>query len=295
MKSLARMIREKAEREARKAEKERIKKEKEAAKLKEKKEKRKKLLKKRNNHRYYKKKRDKQLEERRKKGDVYSYHLILIMRDYKRKKRVAASWWMTDAYEKYNDAIEKNQAEVQFPVKIYERDGNKRGSTLAAKPVYEIMLLQRTPEGQTINKFRDEDGKFVDNVIIDNESYTIIDKHEWLVEESFNVFGYHPIRDRKNFDFILNEMILKDVSRDNIKTICTHSNKVIIQYNDDLDFITCKSVKEAVRLADALEKKIGKNPYVIFTGKNSLSTWMLNKLEEKTGWDREKLRMANDL
>ena len=80
------------------------------------------------------------------------------------------------------------------------------------------MILQRTPEGQQINSFRNKSGKFIPNIIIDDENYTIIAKHEWLVEETFNVYGYHPVKDRKTFDFVLNEMVLKDCERIYIKT-----------------------------------------------------------------------------
>lgn len=298
MKSLARLVREKEEREARRAEKERLKKEKEAEKLRLKKIEKKKKQKKGQNQRYYKKKRDKELAERKKMGDMRTYHLVLITKNYKRKKRIGASWWMTDAYAIYNEAIEKNQQEVKFPAKIFETSVKRqKQSERSTANVYEIMILQRTPEGQTVNQFKDESGKFVDNIIINNESYTILDKHEWLIEETFNVYGYHPSKDRKTFDFILNEMVMKDVERENIKRVFTFANKLIIQYDDDIDIVTCKTEDEAIRLHNALDKAVGKNKYILFTGKlnRNMSTWILNKLEEKTGWTRESCKKIHTL
>ena len=107
MKSLARMLREQAEREQRKAEKERIKKEKEEEKKRLKRIEHKKKLKHKQNQRYYKKVKAKRLQERKEKGDKKAYHMVVIMKNYKRKKRLGFSWWMTDAYDMYNKAIEE--------------------------------------------------------------------------------------------------------------------------------------------------------------------------------------------
>lgn len=290
MKSLERLLRERAEREQRKAEKERIKKEKEEEKKRLKRIEHKKKLKRKQNQKYYKKVKAKRLQERKEKGDKRAYHMVVIMKNYKRRKRLGFSWWMTDAYEIYNKAIEENRATVKFPVQIHE--GNEKRQKAGERSInatYEIMILQRTSEGQQINSFRNKSGKFVPNIIIDDENYTIIAKHEWLVEETFNVYGYHPIKDRKTFDFILNEMVLKNCERDNIKRIFSFNNRVIIQYDSDIDIITCKTASDAKRLYNEIEKATVGNKFLIFTERmtsKNIATWVLNKLEEKTGWKR---------
>ena len=299
MKSLERMIREKKEREERRAERERIKKEKETEKLRIKKLERKKKLKKIQNKKYYKKIRDQKLEEKKKKGDKKAYHMVVIMKNYKRKKRIGASWWMTDAYEIYNKAIEENHSSVKFPVQIYEANTSKHKDGIKkTKPVYEIMILQRNPEGGEEAMLKNKAGKFVPNIIIDNEYYTILDKDEWFEEETFNVYGYHPKKDRKDFSFILNEIVLKDVTPDSMRRIFPYQNRVIIQYNDDIDIITCKTPAESDRLHTALEKAVGNNKYVIFTYRTTsknIASWVLDKLEEKTGWTRKACKKTDAL
>lgn len=299
MKSLERMIREKQEREARRAEKERIKKEKEAEKLKAKKLERKKKLKQKQNQKYYKKVRDKVLQERAEKGDKRAYHMVVIMKNYKRKKRIGASWWMSDAYEIYNKAREENHNSVKFPVRLYEANTSKhKDGVKQTKPVFEIMIIQRNPDGGEKAMIRNKAGKYIPNLIIDNEYYTILDKDEWFEEETFNVYGYHPKKDRKDFSFILNEMLLKDVSPDNIKRVFPYHNRVIIQYNDDIDIITCKTAEESERLHTELEKAVGNNKYVLFTYRTSsknIASWVLNKLEEKTGWTRKACKKTDAL
>ena len=63
---------------------------------------------------------------------------------------------------------------------------------------------------ETVARFRNEQGQFVDNVIVDKEQHVIIAKSEWLIEETFNVYGYHPVKDRKTYDFILNDIRKED-------------------------------------------------------------------------------------
>lgn len=295
---LNKLLNELKEDREKKAEKERKKKEKEKEKLLQKKLAHKKLLKKRQNRRYYKKVKAQRLKMRAEKGDKRSYHLILIMKDYKRKKRIGAAWWMTDAYEIYNKAIEENRKTVKFPIRIHEASsGRKKTDPKSKHAVYEIMILQRTPDGQVVNKFRNKAGKYVPNIIIDNENYTIIAKDEWLVEETFNVFGYHPIKDRKTFEFILNEIIKKDDNKYNVKRVFTYNNRVIVQYDDDIDIITCKTSQESHRLYDALKANTN-SKYIFYTGNVSKATatsWLLNKLEEKTGWSRNACKRTDSL
>ena len=290
MKSLKRMLEEKAERERKKAEKERIKKEKEEEKKRLKKIEHKKKLKKKQNQKYYKKVREQQLKEREEKGDKRTYHMVVIMKNYKRKQRIGASWWMTDAYEIYNNAIEENRRTIKFPIELHEgNEKRQKKGERSIDAVYEIMILQRTPDGQEVSQFRNKKGKFVTNIIIDDQNYSIIAKDEWFVEETFNVFGYHPVKDRKTFDFILNEILLKDVCKENSRRVFSFHNRVIIQYDTDIDIITCKTAADSKRLFSALRKSVDDNKYIFFTEgvtSKNIATWVLNKLEEKTGWKR---------
>ena len=227
--------------------------------------------------------------------------MIVIMKNKKRIKRIGTTWWKTAAYEIYNNAIEENQSNVICPVEIHEttngipKDGN---STIDMK--YEIMIVEKIDEDEDkVKKFRNEDGKFIDNIITDS-NYKILAKHSWLIEEKFSVYGFHPKKQRKDAHYILNEMILKDSCRDNTKRIFLYNNKVVIQYDTDFDFITCKTDKEAERLYDILEKKVNKpkkNKFILFTDKlnKHMSTWFLNELEKKTGWSREACKRIHAL
>ena len=300
MTQLEKLLKKREEERLKKEERERKKEEKRLAKEADKKLKRKKLLRKRQNKRAYKKRREAQLAERREKGDKYAWHMVVIMKNKRRVKRIGASWWKTDAYKMYTDAIEENKSNILCPVEVHETSTKqqKNGNTLLDIK-YEIMIVQKTntPE-ENVKKFRNDEGKFIDNIIVDDDSYKIIAKQDWYIEEKFNVYGLHPKKARKDAHYILNEILLKDSNRDNIKRVFTYNNKLVIQYDSDFDFVTCKTDDEAERLYTILEKKVNKpkkNKFILFTGKlnKNLSTWFLNEMEKKTGWERDSCKRIN--
>lgn len=290
MLGLAKLKEQAAIKEAKKIEREKRRKEKEKEKLRQKRLAHKKKMKSKQNKKYYAKIRKAQLAERDKIGDEYSYFTILLTKNRKRIERIGAARWKTDAYKIFNAAIEKNQSETKFPVKFVttDKDSNKYNSI-----VYEIVMIRKAKnDEEAISKLRNKDGKLVDNVILDKNQHIIVDKHEWLIEETFNVYGYHPIRDRKTYDFILNNIVLKDIiDKYDIRTIFTFRNKVVIKYIDDFDFITCKNPTEANRLATQLEKNIPKHykKNIIYIGeiKKSLIPDLIDKMVKKTGWTRQ--------
>lgn len=296
---LERLKREKAEKEMRRLERERKRKEREAEKKKEKRERRKKLLKKRANRRAYVKRRKAELKKRERMGDVFGYYRILIMKNNKKLKSVGHAYWRINAMEKYHDLIAKNREEVKFPAHIYETNQKKQKEAKRSQKVkFEIMVLERISEEENnVSHFRDDNGKFVEYAIKDDKSYKIIAHDEWYVEETFNVYGYNPYKDRKDYSFILNEMILKQGEHDDIKRIFHFNHRLIIQNDNDIDIITCKTPKEAERLHDALKKSCEGKQNLFFTGKlrRTRSSWILNEMEKKTGWTRSTCQKVHTL
>ena len=124
-----RMLEIEAERKKKREEKARLKKEKEEEKKRLKKIEHKKKLKQKQNKRAYAKRRKAQLDERKAIGDEYGYYSIYIAKNNKRVRFVGTSWWKTDAYKIFNNAIEGNRKKVLFPQTIYtnRKDGAHEG------------------------------------------------------------------------------------------------------------------------------------------------------------------------
>lgn len=275
-----------AERKKRREEKARIKAEKEKMKKEERKKARSKRLLKKRNARYYAKRKAAREEYHKSMGDEKGTFSIYLMKDGKRTKFFGYRRYKVAALQLYHEILQKNNEAVQFPQKYV------KSSKKIKKHVYELVLVKKLDEDDTDNTtlLRNKDGKFIENYLVDAPSHKILDKNEWLIEETFHVYGFDPIRERKNFDYIYNNIILKNTSI--YSRILVYNNKLIHHYDDDFDMVICKSPSQAVELYDMIEKMIDtkKIPTIFFMGKisGSMSTWILNEIEKKTGWPRSK-------
>lgn len=293
MYGLKRLLEIEEERKRKKEERLKKKAEKEALKKEERRKKRIKKLRHQQNQRYYAKKKKAASEKRKKLGDVRKYCMILLVKNKRRVMKMGSAWWRTDAQKIFNEILEKNRNEVKFPVKIRTMSSRKIRAENKTDTKWELLIVQKNDSNEdNVSQFRNDDGKFVDVQIIDKTEYKIIAREEWFVEEKFNVYGYHPKKDRKDYTFILNELFLKKLDKiHDILRVNVLVNKVIISHSEDFDFIVCKNNEEAERLYDALQndKLLSKNKSVIFFGDivgMEQKKLMYNKMEEKTGWDR---------
>lgn len=297
------LIKQEEERRKKKEAREKRKKEKEDLKKAEKRAKHIKKLRHQQNQRYYAKIKKKREKERNKKGDEKGYCMVLLVKNHKRVKRLGASWWKTDAFKIYNEELEKNHREVKFPVKFRTTCESSVRKYNRIDTKWEVIIVQRLSdeEDDNVTQFRNDDGKFVNVEIVDKQLYKVIARDEWYVEEHFYVYGYHPKKDRKTYQFILDNLILNKLEEINdVIQIITVKNKLIISHSDDFDFVMCKNSEEAERLYTALQSDdaLKKNKDVIFfgsvTSRNSVGA-IYDKIEEKTGWDRTLIKKTSVL
>lgn len=200
-------------------------------------------------------------------------------------------------FRKYNDALTKLQQlkelsdKVRFPSKYSSMDTTKE------ERVFETLLLKKK-DGTENTYIKNEYGKNIEHIITNkNTKWAIIDKFKKNVEEKFWVFGYDNRYERKDFYFILNEIILFNVEDDFFfKYVIVYNNKLIIKYIDnDCDIVICKCHDDAIRLYSELLKEVNERKIknVLFNGTTRRSslvqdTVIQNNIEEllmkKTGW-----------
>jgi hypothetical protein len=246
-------------------------------------------LRRKQNRRAYLKRRAVELEIHRKKGDSQGFYRIVLTKNYTQYKELSYSWWMLTAYKKFNKYIEDNHRDVICEKTIAQSD------TQDSDPVkYEILLLKKIdPEfDDGVRELRNEEGMFIENKISNNEKYAIIAKSDWFIPETYNVYGYNPVSDRKTGKWIFDNLINNNCCRENMKNVFMCDNKLIIYKDLDFDFVICKNKNECLRLYNALESNTGKkNKFVIFSSYlvDSRKSWLYNELEKKTGWDRDTL------
>lgn len=279
-------------------------------KLTKKQEEKRKLAKSLRNKQYYaKRKREKALKEginlpieieetnnndiKKNKRDFF---LIVITSHKKVIEKIYHTTTSQSAFKKFNELIEENKKNIVFPVKHIANRNIKRGVTIAD---YEILLIKVKKENDSNAKLRNEYGQFVDHVIVDNDKWVIVDKNLYNKEESFWVYGFNPKTQRKDFSFILNEMILVNNDKNYFKRILVFKNKLIIQYDFDIDIIICKNQEDAIRLYNALEEGTKKAKYknIFFNGivSNSNKAWAFKLIMDKTGWNKDKVRHSETL
>lgn len=276
----------KAERNKRREEKARIKAEKEKQKKEEKKKAHQKYLKKKRNARAYAKRKQASDAYHKSMGDEKGTFSIYLMKDGKRTKFFGYRRFKVAALQLYHEILDKNKEEVVFPQK-YVKSNNR-----IKQHKYELVLVKKinTDKEDSISMLRNTNGKFIENYLIDAPTHKILDKNEWFIEESFYVYGFDPQKDRKNFKYIYNNIILRDPSI--YSRIMVHNNKLIHHYDDDFDMVICKTTEQAIELYNTIEKIIDhkKYPTILFMGKlnGTMSSWIIDEIMKKTGWSRTK-------
>lgn len=251
-----------------------------------------KYLQKKRNARAYKKRRDASLAEHRAKGDEYGYYRIIIARNYEHIQNLAMARWKVNAYERFYKFIEENHKDV-----ICEKQC-LRGITDTGNTVkYEILLIKKINpnEDNGIREFRNEIGTFIENRIENNNTYAIIAKEDWYIPEDYHVYGYNPMTERKTGRWIYDNIINKNCCRENLKNVFMCNNKLIVQYNGDIDLIICKNAAECMRLYNKLQDTTPKSNkfvfYSAFLDKNRIE-WLYDLIEDKTGWPRTKIQRS---
>jgi hypothetical protein len=277
-----------AERKRRREEKARIKAEKEKLKKEERRKARQKRLKKKQNQRYQAKVRKARDTYHKSIGDEKGVFTIYLFKNGKRFKYIGHNLYKVAAMQRYYKILAENNEKVQFKQE-YSKAKHK-----LIKNKYELILVKRLDVGDidNVTLLRNDEGKFVGNYFVDSPTHKILDKNEWLVEETFNVYGFDPQKDRKDFSYILNNIILNGT--DKYTRIFVYSNKLIHHYDDDFDMVICKDAKQAIALYDKIEKMVDHKKYknLFFMGKirSLAASWFIDELEAKTGWSREKCK-----
>lgn len=182
--------------------------------------------------------------------------------------------------------LQEENDNVVFPAK-FVNNGHKSSSLYDFKCEY--LILKRGAENTLI---QDEYGKYVEHTT-NSDQWSIYDKFPCLKEETFWVYGLNPKSERKTFTWVYENLILNMETPTGVIRVFLYNNKVIIQYDDDFNFVICKNVSDAIRFYNLLETKTKKNKKIVLTGMVSKHTDRTNDiflmLKEKTGWSDSKI------
>lgn len=214
---------------------------------------------------------------------------VLITRNRKQYEYLGTFWNLDSAYKRFDKCVEDNKKAVKFPQKTYKIRGNLYNAD------YEILLIRRSDTN--VSLLRNEYGEYVENVahsIYKRAVWQIYDKAPYNYEEKFWIYGKHPINDRKDFDYVINEVILNKADFAFYTRIIAYKKKLIIDRGgDNMDIVICKCKDDCDRLYEAVrkhikgmkDKKLVKK--FIFCGESNKSNvkYWTDRLSAFTGWD----------
>lgn len=213
---------------------------------------------------------------------------IILTNNGKQTKVLAHSKSEIDIMEKFN-TLKCESEEVSFPVRHTNNDGINKSE-------YEIFVIKKKEKRNENNiiPLKNYYGSIIDYTT-NNKKWIILDRENYDLEESFWVFGYDKFKDRKNFKWILNNILYTDININNIKRVIIFQNKLLVESSYRMDMVLCKNGSDCIRLYNELQKEVFKeklDKFIFFMGDGFNSklkkTWY-EKMEKLTGWNHRQL------
>lgn len=226
----------------------------------------------------------------KRKSRLAMYKIYIIAHD---RQKSIVGWYTNkkDAYAKWNEMLANNK-KIIFPMRYTNNDR-------IYEFTYEMLMTKRKEAGDPdVGRLRDEYGKFVDHKI-NIDDWIVFDKAVYETEETFWVYGYHPLHQRKNFQFIFDEFVAKDIDDPyNFKNIYIFKNKVLFDGNGKLNMVICKNVSDAIRMYNQIEQwcKDRKYKNLMFSGNMAESVLKMDyveKIRNLTHWNNKKILRNN--
>lgn len=198
-----------------------------------------------------------------------------------------------DAYGEVEKMLEESK-NVVFPVQVQITDK-------IISPRDEYLILEKDRFGdKDAPLLRNEYGKLVRQET-NSDTWIILDKFPYEVEETFWVYGYDPVRGRKTFEWIYYNIIIGNIETSyDIKRVMLYKNKIVIKDDaGNLDIVFCKTVGDAIRFYNLLsdwvmQKKMKKHIFMLgnYSEIGDKRRSLEKELIEKTGWTIRKIQMS---
>lgn len=149
-----------------------------------------------------------------------------------------------------------------------------------------LYLLKEKEEQDESTVVRDKLGRLIKETFRD-EKYSIVDRSQFKIEETFDVFG---VKGRLTFKEIIKKFLMNSTRT---KYIFYFLNKLVIEDYDDIQIITCKNKKDARKLHDTLHEffRFNKIKRGIFMNelKKDNRKRIYEEIKKKTGWKTPRL------
>ena len=223
--------------------------------------------------------------------NIYDYKIVSC-HNGKQTAYIGAYVNVEEAYEDIERLINESK-KVVFPAQV------QIGETITdSREEYLILEKNRHGDKETL-LLRNSYGKLVRQET-NSDTWIVLDKFPYDVEETFWIYGHDPLKDRKTFEWVYYNLLLGGIeTKFDIKRVMLYKNKVVIKDDaGNLDIVFCKTMGDGVRFYNLLSEWTSKNKVkqIMFLGNYSLIGEKRRALEEElmkyTGWTKCKIQMA---
>lgn len=149
-----------------------------------------------------------------------------------------------------------------------------------------LYLLKEKEDSDELSVVRDRLGRLVKESFNDT-NYTILERSDFKIEETFDVFGF---KGRLTFKEIIKKLLMNSTRT---KYVFYFLNKLVVEDYDDIQIITCKNKKDARKLHDMLFEffRFNKIKRGIFMNelKKENRKRVYEDIKKKTGWKTPRL------
>ena len=231
---------------------------------------------------YYEKIYPERLKSRIEANDLPGTFVIAIANDGVVEYKKIFRHWRNDAFEKFEEMIESNHANAMCP-KEYEKDGKPWTDTDSKKELLLLKHVNPEVEGNETS-FPNDYGMNI-TVSTDDEEWAILRKEPWYVEEMFSVNDRPRAAEKHTAEWIGENLIEPKVSEYSLKRVIIWKKILIIDYDDDFDFVIGRSELATTNLYLSLFKRYEDLENVFFVGDLSQRyyTKWAGKIGERTG------------
>jgi hypothetical protein len=223
---------------------------------------------------------------RRNKNKIYS---IILTNHGKQKETICSEATEEKIYKRYEKLLKENK-KVVFPVRF----NNEQHVMVESE--HELVIIKcRDEYEKKETKIKTDSGEFAIYETTDDD-WIVIDRTPYNIEETFWVYGYHPRIQRKTFEWIFENFVLKDSKNKYMfKSIQIYLNKVLFDCNGELEMVICKNKQDAIRMYNLIEEYAKKKrcKYVMFMGDLAHSKYRskwFERIKKLTNWSDTKIR-----
>lgn len=215
-----------------------------------------------------------------------AYYSIVIVKNQKKIETVSKSTSKKLIIREYSRLLGRNKSSVTLP-NIVTFKGRKEASD-----EYELLLLgHNTSVDKTSYIKETKTGEYINHIVEDDKDIHILRANPIYYECLFYLYVYNPVSDKKDVNFLTENVIDKRLEELNGIKVVMWNNKLILDYNNDIDIVFANTKTTSKHIYDYLENKYQNVENIYFLGEyRQEENKIVEKIQEKTNWAIDEIK-----